>query len=811
MKRIMAFALTLCLLLSLVSPIPVAATQSADLIYKETVERALEEYGKLRFTESSMDCIATGVFKILLLDFNGDGQNELVIMHRGEDDGIYPTIDVWTVRNGQPQQIFSDKQRTIAMEPVSTVEIYCDDDTVYIPMYGEDGVSIELYGMEGGEFVSTASYDGISSYLPGQYMSDGGKITFADGRELREHTCVWFYVYGLGMDDYENVKADMQNTLREDMEESLLQFFTAYDYEGDWLWKRENSDQEAGMRLTATSDTTLLGDISFYRLFSDSLTIDFSGRTGTISSESGNFTGAAVFGIGQICLMLDDKPVYGDQKISELFGTTEFHFTTQAQETSLVEYGGASVEFSASLFQKPPYEYDNELAKLGAMLSMAAGQGEPNICDLFYQLGIEDDNISNTNYDNHIEIAGQKIGEGLAFSIAYRPIMLNGEETNLIFIVARGSQTWNEFAGDAFTAANTNFLGQAAYELVVKFHEMIWDAMLSYSNAHEDLYDKPRVFFITGHSLGGAAANLTAALANNPQDGNSWIFTDTDRSRIYAYTYGSIDSIFAYNSYHYPITNGYENIHNIYNFYDTFGPNGRDNLTASGNSGIGKFGHMDVFAYQFDWDNKLPEATNHIIENYLRAIVEGAVECKGVYSFSEIHCPVDVEVLKDGEVVGRITDNQVDESLLETHPDVTMMVVEDSKYIGVFGEQEGYSLRITATDDGEMTVSTTSFNEEGESYAAADYPSVKIDDGQAFSLSLLSPDTAAENDQTPELLVMNGDRVVGKVNADGSITNVGNIGKFAPYIIGAFASVIVIAAFIVVWSMRRKRKGSKNN
>ena len=51
MKRIMAFALTLCLLLSLVSPIPVAATQSADLIYKETVERALEEYGKLRFTE----------------------------------------------------------------------------------------------------------------------------------------------------------------------------------------------------------------------------------------------------------------------------------------------------------------------------------------------------------------------------------------------------------------------------------------------------------------------------------------------------------------------------------------------------------------------------------------------------------------------------------------------------------------------------------------------------------------------------------------------------------------------------------------
>ena len=37
--------------------------------------------------------------------------------------------------------------------------------------------------------------------------------------------------------------------------------------------------------------------------------------------------------------------------------------------------------------------------------------------------------------------------------------------------------------------------------------------------ALEDLYDKPRAFFITGHSLGGAAANLIAALANNPETG----------------------------------------------------------------------------------------------------------------------------------------------------------------------------------------------------------------------------------------------------------------------------------------------------
>lgn len=800
MKRIMAFALTLCLLLSLVSPIPVAATQSADLIYKEIVTQALKEHGNLWFQENQEECVARGVFKIDLLDFNQDGIDELMLMYSEESGNAHPFIEVWTVKNEQAKQVFSGKSKQESHESEITFSLYENSGFLYLPVYDsldQSPMYEHLYG-----FDSNGNFGEIYKYEIDPNPS-------SDGMKFEECNTTLFYLYNRSDSeaDFEDKKAAMQNTLREDMEESLLQFFTAYDYEGDWLWQPEDSDHEGTMRLTAESGSTLVGDISFYRLFSDSLTIDFSGRTGTISSESGNFTGAAVFGIGQICLMLDDKPVYGDQKISELFGTTEFHFTTQAQETSLVEYGGASVEFSASLFQKPSYEYDNELAKLGAMLSMAAGQGEPNICDLFYQLGIEDDNISNTNYDNHIEIAGQKIGEGLAFSIAHRPIMLNGEETNLIFIVARGSQTWNEFAGDAFTAANTNFLGQAAYELVVKFHEMIWDAMLSYSNAHEDLYDKPRVFFITGHSLGGAAANLTAALANNPQEGNSWIFTDTDRSRIYAYTYGSIDSIFAYNSYHYPITNGYENIHNIYNFYDTFGPNGWPLLTANGNSGIGRFGHVDRFAHPYTTSYISPE--NHLIERYLESIVRGEVSCKGSYSETIVKCPVDIEVLKDGEVIGRITDNQVDESLLAANPELALMVVEDAKRIGVFGDLGAYSLRITATDDGEMTVSTTSFNEEGESYAAADYPSVKIDDGQAFSLSLLSPDTAAENDQTPELLVMNGDRVVGKVNADGSITNVGNIGKFAPYIIGAFASVIVIAAFIVVWPMHRKRKGCR--
>ena len=106
---------------------------------------------------------------------------------------------------------------------------------------------------------------------------------------------------------------------------------------------------------------------------------------------------------------------------------------------------------------------------------------------------------------------------------------------------------------------------------------------------------------------------------------------------------------------------------------------------------------------------------------------------------NSIHCPIDVEVIKNGEVVGRITDNQVDESLLSANPEVALMVVKDSKHIAVFNNPEAYSLRITATDDGEMSVSTVSFDETGEGYGAAEYLNVAIENGQVFSMDLPAP------------------------------------------------------------------------
>lgn len=454
-----------------------------------------------------------------------------------------------------------------------------------------------------------------------------------------------------------------------------------------------------------------------------------------------------------------------------------------------VSYGGASVDFQESLFEKSAYVYDNELATFGAMLCMAAGRGEQEICQLFYQLGIEDANIENFNYG----------GEN-AFSIAHLPIRLNGEEMNLMFIVVRGSVVDREFIGDHFAKANREFLGYMAYDYVEDFEKKVWEAVKEYANGHEDLYDKPRTFFITGHSLGGATANLITALANNPETGNSWIFMDTDVSRIFTYTYGAIDSIDVKT----PVVDGYENIHNIYNFYDTFGPNGWPIFTASGNSGKGKFGHIDQFGHPYTTNPF--SCDNHLIENYLSSIVEGAISCKHPYFGSSVWCPVDVEVLKNGEVVGRITDNQVDEELLAANPEVALMVVEDSKHIAVFDSPEAYSLRITATDDGEMSVSTVSFDDSGESYGAAEYPNVEIKTGQVFSMELPAADSAGSGPQTPELLLMDGDRISGKVNPDGSISPVSGTGNWLQL---ALLAAVAILGVLITFLGGRKMKETK--
>lgn len=455
------------------------------------------------------------------------------------------------------------------------------------------------------------------------------------------------------------------------------------------------------------------------------------------------------------------------------------------EETGIpVSYAGATVDFKESLFEKSAYEYDNELATLGAMLSCAVEKSEQDTVDLLQKIGVDGCGLHNIEKN-----------EMFAFAVAHKEMRLNGEDAVVLFVIARGTANPYEAFSDAMNIKDP-FFNYTAYDYAYRFYLRINDGISEYIGKYPDLLDKPLKVFVTGHSLGGAGANLVAANFTLYE----WWGNYLSNEDVFAYTYGAIDSIDVKT----PVVDGYENIHNIYNFYDTFGPNGWPIFTASGNSGKGKFGHIDQFGHPYTTNPF--SCDNHLIENYLSSIVEGAISCKHPYFGSSVWCPVDVEVLKNGEVVGRITDNQVDEELLAANPEVALMVVEDSKHIAVFDSPEAYSLRITATDDGEMSVSTMSFDETGEGYGAAEYPDVALKAGQVFSVELPDPNMADGKEQTPELLVMDGDRISGKVNPDGSISPVNGTGNWLQL---ALLAAVAILGVLITFLGGRKMKETK--
>lgn len=461
------------------------------------------------------------------------------------------------------------------------------------------------------------------------------------------------------------------------------------------------------------------------------------------------------------------------------------HSDSEEEETGIpVSYAGATVDFKESLFEKSAYEYDNELATLGAMLSCAVEKSEQDTVDLLQKIGVDGCGLHNIEKN-----------EMFAFAVAHKEMRLNGEDAVVLFVIARGTANPYEAFSDAMNIKDP-FFNYTAYDYAYRFYLRINDGISEYIGKYPDLLDKPLKVFVTGHSLGGAGANLVAANFTLYE----WWGNYLSNEDVFAYTYGAIDSIDVKT----PVVDGYENIHNIYNFYDTFGPNGWPIFTASGNSGKGKFGHIDQFGHPYTTNPF--SCDNHLIENYLSSIVEGAISCKHPYFGSSVWCPVDVEVLKNGEVVGRITDNQVDEELLAANPEVALMVVEDSKHIAVFDSPEAYSLRITATDDGKMSVSTVSFDDSGESYGAAEYPDVEIKTGQVFSMELPAADSAGSGPQTPELLLMDGDRISGKVNPDGSISPVNGTGNWLQL---ALLAAVAILGVLITFLGGRKMKETK--
>lgn len=272
--------------------------------------------------------------------------------------------------------------------------------------------------------------------------------------------------------------------------------------------------------------------------------------------------------------------------------------------------------WSPELFENPSTNFDNNLALAAAEMSDKAedltGLG---IKKLFSEYGIS--NCETYNYEYR--------GTG-AFAIGYDTMPIKGNDTMILIIVARGTKRPEEMTGDALKGKPQDFLDQTVCGNVYDFEEQIWDGIEEYLEKHPEPMNAERLkILITGHSLGGAAANMTAARFTRFAEWGGWWSDLADKDDIYAYTFSAITVFETEDN----VSDGYENIHNVYNFYDTFGPNGSmsfSNLSdAVGIQRISlpnaKFGHTELYRWDEEQGSKEGEtssAANHT--NYKKAL-----------------------------------------------------------------------------------------------------------------------------------------------------------------------------------------------
>lgn len=307
----------------------------------------------------------------------------------------------------------------------------------------------------------------------------------------------------------------------------------------------------------------------------------------------------------------------------------------------------------ASLFEKPSTQYDNQLAFVTAEMSeKAEDKTGTGIRRLFRECGI-------SNYETY------NYGGSSAFAIGHDTLCINGVDTTVLVIVARGTQTPAEAIGDLFKGYPSNkeqdFLEWKVFNNVYEFEEQIWNSLDEYLLKYPEIESADSLkILVTGHSLGGAAANMIAARFTRYAEWGGWWSDAADKEDIYAYTFGAIKVFDEENN----VSDGFENIHNIYNYYDSYGPYGNLNYTNVSSLNA-KFGHTDLFYIHHEEDgiNPLKDFKNHLMNTYKEALNSNAenpgfIQLACSDGTSIVYSPTEIEgeIMNDAESIPLTSD-----------------------------------------------------------------------------------------------------------------------------------------------------------
>ena len=289
-------------------------------------------------------------------------------------------------------------------------------------------------------------------------------------------------------------------------------------------------------------------------------------------------------------------------------------------------------KWTAELFKNKSQIYEKNLAFVAAEMSEKSEKKVGDeIKNLYDAYGIDCTELYNYDGGGILHI-GESIGDfdGSAFAIGQDTLPINGEDTLILVITARGTQTFGELIGDVRKGwpweKTHTFEKQIVWDNVYDFEEEIWSGLNDYIKKYPSVMEANYLkILVTGHSLGGVAACMTGARLNGGIGENEWWSDKVKKEDIYVYTFGAIKVLATDDN----VSAGYENIHNLYNYYDSYGPNGNQSGWGA-SSPNAKFGHTDIFYPDPvpEENEKFPSSVNHGMSTYKDAINDELIKCE---------------------------------------------------------------------------------------------------------------------------------------------------------------------------------------
>jgi len=211
--------------------------------------------------------------------------------------------------------------------------------------------------------------------------------------------------------------------------------------------------------------------------------------------------------------------------------------------------GEIQIQLSAQTFMRDSMRFHKELAVLAMGLAGVAydesrltlGSGE-YLIPAYHSLGFLDENIWLFSYPkNQLNRSEEETftDDSLAFSIACREL---GDQL-LMIMDFRGSsaeEDWNyNFLGLSETIGRSFYGENNVWPGFMEFLESTKMGLKMFLDAHPQVNRADEagklIAFVVGHSLGGAAANLTGKLLNEGDAG----LKNLDPSRIFVYTFAA--------------------------------------------------------------------------------------------------------------------------------------------------------------------------------------------------------------------------------------------------------------------------------